>query len=308
MPEREGKRPAGAGVSVKSMTGFARVKGARNALLWEWEARSVNGRGLDVRVRLPPGYEDLEQGVRERAGRALSRGSLNIALAVLKGTNGTALRLNEAALREVLAAVRRIQAEIGAPPPQAEGILALKGVLEPVEVQEDEAERTALRQAMLANLDEVLAALAVTRAQEGGKLALVLAGHLAEIERLVALASALPARQPEVVEARLRTQVAKLMAAADGFDPVRLHQEAVLLATRASVDEELVRLGGHVAAARTLLGESAPSGRRLDFLAQELHREANTLCAKSNDGELTRIGLALKAVIDQFREQVQNIE
>ncbi len=295
-------------MAIKSMTGYARVNGSLGAAPWQWEVRGVNGRGLDIKVRLPPGLEDLEPSVREIAGKHLMRGSVTIALNAQRDCGVAEIRVNEAALDQVLVAVRKVRERTGGAAPRPDGLLALKGVLEVVERTENETDLANRRQAMSASLEQALMELSDTRLREGQRLEAVLALQLVEIERLVCLVEELPARRPEAVMARLREQVARLLDGADGLDPARLHQEAVLLATRADVEEEIVRLKSHVVAARELLRETGAVGRKLDFLSQEFNREANTLCAKSNDGEMTRAGLALKAVIDQLREQVQNIE
>jgi uncharacterized protein (TIGR00255 family) len=295
-------------MAIKSMTGFARSDGALGALGWHWEAKSVNGRGLDVRVRLAPGFEGLEPQVRDAVAKHLVRGSVSVMLATERREGVTEVRLNEVALAQVLKAAERISHLTGAPPPTAEGLLALKGVLEVVEPAEDAAEVEARTAAMLASLDDTLSGLAAARASEGDRLAAVLSTQTDEIARLVEAAKSSPARSAEAIGARLAEQVRRIVDTGAGLDPARLHQEAVLVATRADIAEEIERLEAHVAAARDLLGEKGAVGRKLDFLAQEFNREANTLCSKSNDVEITRIGLALKAVIDQMREQVQNIE
>ncbi len=295
-------------MTIKSMTGYARVAGALGAASWQWEVRSVNGRGLDIRLRLPPGWDDLEPFIRETAAKRVTRGSLTVALTAQRDSGGAELRVNEAALEQILAAVRKIRERTGGAAPRPDGLLALKGVLEIVERGENEADLLKRRQAMTASLDQAFLDLVMTRRREGMRLAAVLSAQLDEIGRLVRLVEGLPARRPEAVRARLADQVARLAGGAEGLDPARLYQEAVLLAARADVEEEIVRLSGHITAARELLREDSAAGRKLDFLAQEFNREANTLCAKSNDGEMTRAGLSLKIVIDQFREQVQNIE
>ncbi len=297
-------------MTIQSMTGFARSQGSRGSVAWHWEVRSVNGRGLDVRLRVPPGYDSLEPKVREVAARHFVRGSLNVSLQVRSEGAPTQIRLNEAALQQVLAAAAIVGSALeGAPRPSVEGILGVRGVLETVEAAEDEAEQAARTAAMLETLDAALLGLVAARQAEGARLAEVLSAQVGEVERLTAAVAASPVRSAEAIRARLREQVARLMDASAGqFDADRLHQEAVLLATRADVEEELKRLGAHVAAARELIGASEPVGRKLDFLAQEFNREANTLCSKANDTDVTRLGLALKTVIDQMREQVQNIE
>jgi len=290
------------------MTAFARSDGVLGPVSWHWEVRSVNGRGLDIRLRLPPGYEGLELRIREAVARRVTRGSLSINLAVRRSEGETQLRLNEGALRQVLAALERIQSRIASAPPRAEALLAIKGVLEAIEPEESEAEAEARAGAMLEGLGAALDRLVLARQAEGAHLAAALQAQLATVERLVAALEASPARTPEAIRQRLKEQIARLLETGVALDEGRLYQEAALLATRADVAEELKRLSAHVAAARELLASSEPAGRRLDFLAQEFNREANTVCSKSIDPETTRAGLELKAVIDQMREQVQNIE
>jgi uncharacterized protein (TIGR00255 family) len=290
------------------MTGFARADGTTADSTWHWEVRSVNGRGLDVRLRLPPGFEALEPVVREATGKRLSRGSVTVSLSAERIGGKVEIRLNEAALEQVLAAADRVHQLTGCERPRAEGLLALKGVLEVVEPQEDEGAARERHAVLIAGLEKALDGLVLARAAEGQRLEGVLRAHLDEIARNVSVIGGAPARSAEAVKARLKEQIARLLDATQALDAARLHQEAVLIVTRADVEEELARLEGHIAAARELLAEGGPVGRRLDFLAQEFNREANTLCAKSNDGDITRAGLALKAVIDQMREQVQNIE
>lgn len=290
------------------MTGFSRAEGAAGGQKWHWELRSVNGRGLDVRLRLPNGMDTLEPRIREAVPRYLTRGSVTVSLSAESAYGAQQVRLNEAVLKQVAEATQRICALTDAAPPRADGLLAIKGVLEIVENADDEGEAEARTTALLASLDEALAALVTARSAEGARLKAVLSEHLSRIEALVDQVEASPARSPAAIEARLKEQVARLMETQASFDPQRLHQEAVLLATRADVEEELKRLRSHIGAARELLEEAGAIGRKLDFLAQEFNREANTLCSKANDVEITRAGLALKTVIDQMREQVQNIE
>ena len=295
-------------MTIKSMTGFARSDGALGPISWHWEIRSVNGRGLDLRLRLPPGHEGLEVRIREAVGRRITRGSLSINLNVKRSEGETRLKLNEAALAQVLAALDGLAARLATAPPQPEALLAIKGVLEVVEPEESEAELQARNATMLAGLSEALEATVKAREAEGRHLSAIVLDQVAAIERLVARVAASPSRSPEAVRERLKEQVERLIETGAPLDEGRLYQEAAMLATRADVEEELKRLGAHIASARELIASDAPAGRRLDFLAQEFNREANTLCAKSNAPETTRAGLELKAVIDQMREQVQNIE
>jgi uncharacterized protein (TIGR00255 family) len=295
-------------MSIKSMTGFARAEGAYQGCAWHWEVRSVNGRGLDVRLRLPPGYEQVEPRVREAIAGHIARGSLSVALSYERGDTGTEIRINERALAQVMVAAARIRTLTDAAPPRVDGLITIKGVLDIVDDAGDPEQAAARSEVMLKSLDGALTALVAARAAEGARLASTINGQLDEIERLVRVVQQSPARTREAIEARLKEQVSRLLEASNGFDPARLHQEAVLLATRADVEEELQRLVSHISAARALVAENGAVGRQLDFLAQEFNREANTLCSKASDIEITRAGLALKTVIDQLREQVQNIE
>lgn len=293
-------------MSLRSMTGFARADATAGAARFHWELRSVNSRGLDVRLRVPPGEERLEATTREMIGKAVARGNVSASLTIDSAATGGEVRVNEGALATVLAAVERLAERPGLDRARPEGILGLRGVLEVGDAAQasDETRRGALLDALAAALSSLVEA----RRIEGERLAMVLAESVNRIEALVDRIAALPIRKPEMVRARLNEQVARLVGTGAPLDPDRLHQEAMLLATRADVEEELKRLGAHIAAARSLLAEEAPVGRRLDFLAQEFNREANTVCSKSMDIEMTRLGLELKAVIDQLREQVQNIE
>jgi uncharacterized protein (TIGR00255 family) len=293
-------------MTLNSMTGFARADGSEKGVRWYWEVKSVNGRGLDVRVRLPQGHDQLEPKVREAAAKRFVRGSLTINLNAQRDTAAVELRVNEAALAQVLRAVEEVRRLTGAPPPSADGLLALRGVLDVTEA--DGSLDADVAAAMLASLDAALDALAVSRAAEGQRLTAVLIAHIDEIERLTRQVQASPSRSVDAIRARLAEQVAKLTDASSTLDPARLHQEAVLLATRSDVEEEIQRLAAHVASARGLLSEGQPAGRKFDFLAQEFNREANTLTSKAIDMDVSRAGLALKTVIDQMREQVQNIE
>jgi len=291
-----------------SMTGFARRDGVAEGQRWTWELRSVNGKGLDARLRLPPGLDRLEIAVRERLTKRLTRGNVQATLTLAREEAATTLRVNEAVLDAVIAAMNRVADRIDATAPTLDGVLAIKGVLETAEVEDDEATRAALDAGLLAGLDDAVDDLLAARGREGEAIGRVLRAQIDEVERLTAAAEAHPARTPEAIRARLAEQVEALLGAVPALDPQRLAQEAVLLATRADIREELDRLVTHVAEARRLLGEGGPVGRRLDFLTQEFNRETNTLCSKANDRGLTAIGLELKAVVDQLREQIQNIE
>ena len=296
-------------MTLSSMTGFGRSDGTSGSSAWTWEIRTVNGRGLDIRLRLPPGADALEPKVREAIGRKLNRGSVNAALTLRQVGAGVTLKLNDLVLDDLLRAVEAVRARVGGPAPSAESLLGFRGLIEPVDSVEDEravAERTA---SMLAGLEVALDGVVASRQAEGRRLAAVIAEQMFIVERGVADVAKSPTRHIEVIAARLADQVQRLLAASgNALDPARLHQEAALLATRFDVEEELKRLTAHLAAARDLLAAGEPVGRKFDFLTQEFNREANTLCSKANDPQITRVGLELKAVIDQMREQVQNIE
>lgn len=295
-------------MSIRSMTGFARSDGATGGLQWHWEVRTVNGRSLDVRLRLPPGLEVLEAPAREAIQRRLARGSCTATLSIERFAEATQIRINQSAVAQVLAAVEKVRATADLQPLSADGLLSVRGVLEVVEAADEPGAADTRNAALLKGLDEALTGVAAARAGEGKRLAVIIAEQIDRIETLVAEAERAPARRPELIAKRLREQVQRLIEAAPALDESRLYQEAVLLAAKADIEEEIKRLRAHVAQARELIAAVEPAGRRLDFLAQEFNREANTLCSKSGDTELTRTGLALKAVIDQLREQVQNIE
>ncbi|MGY2052645.1 YicC/YloC family endoribonuclease [Methylobacterium sp. JK268] len=291
-------------MSIASMTGFAREAGVTGPVQWAWEVRSVNGRGLEVRLRVPPGFEALGEEARGKLQKRLARGQCQLTLTLSRAETAPRVRINEALLASLLDAVGRLKRPEGIAPATLDGLLQVRGVIESEEVREDAA---LLETDLAAAADRLADALVGARRAEGQALAAVIADQLAAIADLAAAADACEARQPAAIRRKLAAQVAALTEVA-GFDPARLHQEAVLLAARADIREELDRLHTHVAAARSLMEAGGPVGRRLDFLAQEFGREANTLCAKANDVALSRIGLDLKAVVEQFREQVQNVE
>ncbi|MBF0094916.1 MAG: YicC family protein [Alphaproteobacteria bacterium] len=298
---------------IGSMTGFARSQGDVSgppATVWTWEARSVNSKALDVRLRLPAGFDSLEAGARDAVMRRFKRGSVSLSLTAARTDDQPAIRLNEALLAQLVDIVGVWRERVGerVAPPTMDGLLAVKGVLEPVQETEDEGAARARDAAMMDGLARTLDALAAMRAEEGARLAVVLNGQLDAIAELVRRAANSASARPEAIRERLRAQVAALLDASPLLPEERLAQEAALLAAKADVREELDRLNAHVEAARTLLAEGGPVGRKLDFLCQEFNREANTLCSKSSSIDLTRIGLDLKAAIDQMREQVQNIE
>lgn len=295
-------------MALQSMTGFARATGEFQETSIVWELRSVNGRGLDVRLRLPPGREAMEQAVRQAVQARFARGNVQATLSL--STAATALRpvINETLLAELAAQARRLQQEHGIAPPSADGLLALRGVIDIPEAAASAEEREALETAIMGVLSEALDALADARSSEGAALGGLLGGNIDAIERLTKQAEADPSREPAAIRERLAEQVTLLLGATNQFDEARLHAEAAFLATKADIREEIDRLFTHVASGRALLAAGGPAGRKLEFLAQEFNREANTLCSKSNASSVTAIGLELKAVVDQFREQVQNLE
>jgi uncharacterized protein (TIGR00255 family) len=295
-------------MALASMTGFARSHGACGSYVWSWELKSVNAKGLDLRLRLPPGWDAIEVPVRARATEKLARGNVYANLSVEREGVAPVVRINQPVLDAILKTLRELTGTVDAEPPRLDGILALKGVVEVVEEEESEAARAAAEAAIIAGFDDALSGLVAMRVHEGDSLGRILSARIDEIAALTERADRLPGRQPEAVRARLAAQVAALLDNEARFDPDRLHQEAILLAAKADIREELDRLAAHVAQARSLIAKGGAIGRRLDFLAQEFNRETNTLCSKSNDVELTNIGLELKTVVEQFREQVQNLE
>ena len=290
------------------MTGFARTEGQDGPLSWTVEARSVNGKSLEVRCRMPPGNDALDAVARAEAARILKRGNVNVNVTAQRALTAAPLRLNRALLAQVIELAREIEGA-GAAPPRLDALLAVRGIIETEEEQpESEAVRESRERAMARSITQALEALAAARLSEGARLHTVLEAHLSEIERLTEAAAGQASLQPAALKERLRRQVSELVEASIGLPEERLVQEAALLIGKADVREELDRLRAHIAQARELLAEGAAVGRRFDFLCQEFNREANTLCSKSADVELTRIGLSLKASIEQLREQVQNIE
>lgn len=290
------------------MTGFARHEGEAEGCRFVWELRSVNGKSLDVRLRLPQGFDALEQPVRKAAAAAFARGNLQVTLSV--STIGASVEavVNEAALEAVIGLVNRLEDRIDARKPALDGILNIKGVLEFRDPELSEATRAARDKAILDGFEVALKDLKAMRSAEGAALAKVLGEQIDRIEALTLAVEADPSRSPEAIRARLAEQVANLIGTGANLDRDRLHMEAALLATKADLREEIDRLKAHVEAARALIAGDAGAGRRLDFLAQEFNRETNTICSKSNAASVTAVGLDLKVLIDQFREQVQNLE
>jgi uncharacterized protein (TIGR00255 family) len=295
-------------MSLASMTGFARAQGASGPYAWAWELKSVNAKGLDLRLRMPPGWDAVEAPARAALSKALARGTVAATLTIDRANTTPAVRVNEEVLAALVDTAKKAASRFGVAPPSLDSLLGMKGVFEVTDAEENAGERQAAEQAIVQGFEEALKELAATRAREGDALKRILSDRISEIEKLSAAADANPARKPEAIRAKLSEQVKALLATGEKFDADRLHQEAMLLAAKADIREELDRLTTHVAAVRKLLKDGGPVGRKLDFLAQELNRESNTLCAKANDVSLTATGLELKAAVDQFREQVQNLE
>ncbi|MGK6312759.1 YicC/YloC family endoribonuclease [Neorhizobium sp. DT-125] len=295
-------------MTLQSMTGFARSEGSSGRNRFAWELRSVNGKGLDMRLRLPPGLERLEPDVRRLISEKFSRGNLQATL----NLTVTETRMEAVLNREALAAVLALREELGdlvdPSPLRLDTLLGIRGLVDIREPEEDEEAIAARDAAIFAGLGEALVHLGRMREGEGAALAAVLKGQVARIAELVQVVEADPSRLPDEIAKRLSFQLAALLQEAPTLDRDRLHAEAALLATKADLREEIDRLKAHVAAAGELIDKGGPVGRRLDFLAQEFNRESNTICSKSNSAAVTAAGIELKVVIDQFREQVQNLE
>ena len=295
-----------AGQRLASMTGFARASGQAEGASWVWEVKTVNAKGFDLRLRLPPGLDGLEAPARARVAGRVRRGTVQATLSVHRAKPEQRLRIDRDKLAALLEVVAGIVLPPGVAPATLDGLLALPGVVDVTERESQASED--YDQHLLSSMDEALDALGLMRSGEGLALGRVLDQRLAAIDRLAAAAEAAPGRTPEAIRGRIARRIAELSDAVPALDETRLHQEALLMAAKADVREELDRLVMHRVAAAALLAEGGAVGRRLDFLAQELGREASTLCAKSNDAGLTTIGLELRTEIEQFREQVQNLE
>jgi uncharacterized protein (TIGR00255 family) len=295
-------------MALSSMTGFARSHGASGSYAFEWELKSVNAKGFDLRLRLPQGWDELDAHAKKRAGELLSRGTVYANLNVKRANATSTVRINEDVLNAVVKVAHQLAGKIDAVAPSIDGLLGIKGVIEVVEPESSEDEDKAAKAAAAKAFDEALDNLVAMRRREGTSLGQILIQRLDEVEVLAKRAEAAPGRKPDAVRARLAEQVAALLETTDRFDADRLAQEALLIAAKADIREELDRIASHLAQARELIGKGGPVGRRLDFLAQEFHREVNTTCSKSNDLELTNTGLEMKSVVEQFREQVQNLE
>jgi uncharacterized protein (TIGR00255 family) len=295
-------------MALSSMTGFARSNGASGPYAFEWELKSVNAKGFDLRLRLPPGWDELEAFAKKRAGELLARGTVYANLSVKRANAASTIRINEDVLASIVRVAGVLAGKIDAVAPSIDGLLGIKGVIEVIEPEANEAEDKAAKAAAAAAFEQALADLVAMRQREGVTLGQILSQRMDEIELLAKRAEAAPGRKPEAIRARLAEQVAALLESSDRFDPDRLNQEAIMVAAKADIREELDRIASHISQAREMIGKGGPVGRRLDFLAQEFNREVNTCCSKSNDLELTNTGLEMKNVVEQFREQVQNLE
>jgi len=294
-------------MTLSSMTGFSRESGFSAPIRWAWEIKTVNSKGLDLRLRLPPGFDSLDAPVRAAISKILARGACYANLTVTRESPSVTARINHELLAHLMESLATMSRPENIGPLTMDGLLGVRGVIETGEAEEDEAALVQAQAEILAGLGAALAQLQAMRDSEGAALCVVLTQRLDRIETLTRAADASPARQPQAVRERLRQSLAQL-GDLGRLDDARLYQEAVLLAAKADIREELDRLHSHVVAARKLLADGGAVGRRLDFLAQEFGRETNTLCAKSNDASLTALGLELKVEVEQLREQAQNIE
>lgn len=294
-------------MAVSSMTGFASADGIYDNASWLWEIRSVNGKGLDVRLRLPSGFEALEPHVRQACAKALKRGNIQISLSI-KEQHSAELVVNQAALDQVMDIASKLSENTNIEKASVDGILNVRGVLEERQIERSQTAKEELVAGMHASFSLCLKALVTARQSEGANLTGVLLGQMGQVATKVDAIIADPSRSQDAIRARLKEQVRNLLEVNSDFDEDRLHMEAAILATKADLQEELDRLVAHVEAARNLIEEGGAVGRRLDFLAQEFNRECNTVCSKSNTGAVTATGLDLKVIIDQFREQIQNVE
>jgi uncharacterized protein (TIGR00255 family) len=293
------------------MTGFARAAAEHGPWQWAWEVKSVKARALDVRFRTPQGHDRLEMAGREAVSKRFKRGSFNLSLAVQRNDSSQddrPMRINKPLLDRLVEEASRYGGKVADEPPRIETLMTVRGVVEPIEMAEDEGLITERMALMLKSLEQALAALGGARREEGSRLETVLRGQLDDLAQLRAAAASADATRPQKIVERLKAQIAELMADTKGLTEDRLYQEVVLMIAKGDIREELDRLDAHIASARELLETGDAVGRRLDFLCQEMTREANTLCSKSGDIDLTRVGLAIKAKIEQFREQVQNVE
>jgi len=295
-------------MTLQSMTGFARSEGSSGRYRWAWELRSVNGKGLDLRLRLPSGMEALETALRDIASKSLSRGNIQAGLSVSAAETKLEAVVNRDALDAVLALKKELGNAVSDAPLSFDTLLSVRGLVEFHEPEETEDAQSARNTDIVDGFSLAVASLKSMREREGASLYTLLSTHIDRIEQLTSVIEADPSRQPEQIRARLEAQIALIGDGNGSLDRERLYAEAALLATKADLREEIDRLTSHVSAARELLAVGGPVGRKLDFLAQEFNRESNTICSKSNASAVTAAGIELKVVIDQFREQVQNLE
>ena len=298
-------------MTVASMTGFARAAGEQGPWQWAWEVKSVNARALDIRFRTPQGHDRLEMAGREAISKRFKRGSFNLSLSLQRSDSGQddrPVRINRTLLDQLVAEASRYGGRVADEPPRIETLMTVRGVVEPVEASEDEAHVAERMELMRKSLEQALTALDAARREEGDRLKAVLKAQLDELAKLRQAAASADATRPQKILERIKSQIAELLADTKGLTEDRLHQEVALMIARGDIREELDRLDAHIASARDLLEAGDAVGRRLDFVCQEMTREANTLCSKSGDIDLTRVGLDIKAKIEQFREQTQNVE
>lgn len=293
---------------LQSMTGFARREGSSGRYRWAWELRSVNGKGLDLRLRLPTGTEHLEAEVRKAVGQCFSRGNMQVNLSVSASEAGIEPVINQGALAAVLSLRAQLSDVIDPAPLRLDTLLSIRGIVDFREPEEEEGERARRDDDLMTGLRLALDDMSAMREGEGAALCRVLQEQIGTIERLARQIEADPSRSIAAITARLASQVALVMDGGASLDQDRLYGEVAILAAKADIREELDRLRTHIVAARDLLDKGGPVGRKLDFLSQEFNRESNTICSKSNAATVTAAGIELKVVIDQFREQVQNLE
>ena len=296
-------------MTITSMTGFARAAGENADWAWAWELKTVNAKGLDIRLRAPSSLDALEPAARNKISQSLTRGNVSANLTLKRNAAAASYHVNESHLAAVIEAARRLSKDIPElRPPSVDGLLSVRGVIEASDEEVDAKARQALERDLLASLDTAIVELVSARAEEGARLVDVLSGFLDVLRKLHGDAAAAAETQAPALRQKLMDQVSQIMDDATTLDPGRIEQEVAILVTKADVREELDRLDAHIDAASALLKDGGAVGRRVDFLCQELNREANTICSKAHEQALTSIGLELKAVIEQFREQVQNIE
>lgn len=294
-------------MKLQSMTGFARQEGEHEGFSWVWEMRSVNGKGLDLRFRIPAGFEALEIPVRQLTQKSLKRGNIQVAFQIQIDASQDKVSVNREVIETLLKASQELKEEFGGDLPTIAELLAIKGVVE-LDNNKNSQPEEKLLDAIIAGFKQVLKNLVTAREAEGEPIGNVLLEQVVKIENICGKIEEDPSRTPEAIGKVVKGQVERILSESDAFDEQRLHQEAVLLSAKADIQEELDRLKVHVASARSLLSAGGPIGRKLDFLAQEFNRECNTICSKSNSATVTSLGLDMKLIIDQFREQLQNME